>query len=71
MDINTDYIFKTMLGANNDERLKVEELLEKAALEQTEVLTHKLLEGNFTYFILNDKLRKNDCLSRCIENISH
>lgn len=43
--IDTDYIFKTMLGTDNTERLKVEELLEKLAVEATEPLTHKLLEG--------------------------
>lgn len=45
MEIDTGYIFKTMLGADNNERLKVEELLEKLALEQTENLTYKLLES--------------------------
>jgi len=43
--IDTDYIFKTMLGTDNNERLKVEELLEKLANEQTEILTHKLLSA--------------------------
>ena len=43
--IDTGYIFKTMLGADNTERLKVEELLEKLALEQPENLTVKLLES--------------------------
>jgi len=34
-----------MLGTDNNERLKVEELLEKLANEQTEILTHKLLSA--------------------------
>ena len=68
MEINTEQIFSVMLGTDNTERLKVEESLEKLAIESTESLTYKLLEAlssnNDNYIELGSLLLHKKILSK-------